>query len=137
MKYDYDCWFQLPYDLLPSTTVATEWPFRVLFATFVRSADRERCWLRAFDGDADRTDERDDDRGNELRPSFTLNFTLNIFHLVSGANKKVKGGQRRGWRAVGRVANHQIINSFSDVIEFAGRDDEYAAAAAATPATAV
>lgn len=75
--------YNLPYDFLPSTTVVTVWPFRVVFATFVRSADRERCWVRTCDGDADRTDERDDDRGNELRPSFTLNFTLNIFHLLT------------------------------------------------------
>lgn len=83
---------QLPYDSLPSTTVVTVWPFRAIFVTFERSADREYCF-RVCAGDVERTDERDDDRGNELRPSFTLNFTLNIFHLMwKQSNWKVKWG---------------------------------------------
>lgn len=72
---------QLPYLSLPSTTVVIVWPFFVIFVVFVRSAERERC-VRTLDGDADRCDERDDGRGNEFRPSFTLNLTLNIFSVL-------------------------------------------------------
>lgn len=53
------------------------WPFFVIFVIFVRSAERERC-VRILDGDDERCDVRDDGLGNEFRPSFTLNFTLNI-----------------------------------------------------------
>lgn len=58
------------------------WPFFVIFVIFVRSAERERC-VRILDGDDERCDVRDDGLGNEFRPSFTLNFTLNIFFLYS------------------------------------------------------
>lgn len=72
---------QLPYLSLPSTTVVIVWPFFVIFVVFVRSAERERC-VRTLDGDAERCDERDDGRGNEFRPSFTLNLTLNILSVL-------------------------------------------------------
>lgn len=55
-------------------------PFLEILVVLVRSAERERL-VRVLDGDADRCDERDDGRGNEFRPSFILNFTLNIFHF--------------------------------------------------------
>lgn len=57
-------------------------PFFEILVVLVRSAERERL-VRVLDGDADRCDERDDGRGNEFRPSFILNFTLNIFTLLS------------------------------------------------------
>lgn len=50
----------------------------MILVVLVRSAERERL-VRVLDGDAERCDERDDGRGNEFRPSFILNFTLNIF----------------------------------------------------------
>lgn len=50
----------------------------MIFVVLVRSAERERL-VRVFDGDADRCVERDDGRGDVCRPSFILNFTLNIF----------------------------------------------------------
>lgn len=55
---------------------------------FVRSAERDRD-VRTLDGDADRCDVRDDDRGIEFRPSFTLNFTLNmiLFFLRFGTGR--------------------------------------------------
>lgn len=59
-------------------------PFFEIFVVFVRSAERERC-VRVFDGDDERCDVRDDGLGNEFRPSFTLNFTLNIFSPSSSA----------------------------------------------------
>lgn len=72
----------LPCETRPSTTVVIVRPFLVIFVVLVRSAERER-FVREFvlDGDADRCDDRDDGRGNEFRPSFILNFTLNIFHF--------------------------------------------------------
>lgn len=72
---------KLPYVTLPSTTVVIVLPFFVIFVIFVRSAERERC-VRVLDGDDERCDERDDGLGNEFRPSFTLNFTLNILFFL-------------------------------------------------------
>lgn len=69
---------QLPYVNFPSTTVVIILPFFVIFVVFVRSAERERCVDLMLDGDDERCDVRDDGLGNEFRPSFTLNFTLNI-----------------------------------------------------------
>lgn len=70
--------FRLPCVTRPSTTVVIVCPFRVIFVVFVRSADRERDDL-VLDGDAERCDERDDERGGVVcRPSFILNLTLNI-----------------------------------------------------------
>lgn len=69
---------KLPCETRPSTTVVIVCPFFVIFVVLVRSAERERL-VRVLDGDADRCDERDDGRGNEFRPSFILNLTLNIF----------------------------------------------------------
>lgn len=66
---------------MPSTTVVIVLPFFVIFVIFVRSAERERV-ERMLDGDAERFDERDDGRGNEFRPSFTFNFTLNMIYFV-------------------------------------------------------
>lgn len=48
----------------------------------MRSADRERC-VRMLDGDDERCDVRDDGLDNEFRPSFTLNFTFNMFTRLS------------------------------------------------------
>lgn len=71
---------KLPCETRPSTTVVIVRPFFEILVVLVRSAERERL-VRVLDGDADRCDERDDGRGNEFRPSFILNFTLNIFHF--------------------------------------------------------
>lgn len=71
----------LPCETRPSTTVVIICPFFVILVVLVRSAERERL-VRVLDGDAERCDERDDGRGIEFRPSFILNFTLNIFFLL-------------------------------------------------------